>query len=132
MAIIALRNSSSWNRHLRLKRHPRRENLRQHFGKSHVLRERRRRKRARWRDSKVEEGYISTDFDSFAIIRYPWPRTTILVESGHRNLRIAACPSFLSCLNMPKQMQLEEFPLSLYIGTRPATFFSEPVAVIAA
>jgi hypothetical protein len=28
---------------------------------------------------------------------------------------------------MPKRTQLEEFPLSLYIGTRPATFFSEPV-----
>src|ERR1700732_2817573 len=59
MATIALRNSPSWNCSLRLKRHPKREKLRQHLGKSHAPGERRRRKRARRRDSKVEGGYIS-------------------------------------------------------------------------
>ena len=47
MATIALRNSPSWNCHLRLKPHPKREKLPQHLGKSHAPRERRRRKRAR-------------------------------------------------------------------------------------
>src|ERR1700723_3862881 len=60
MATIALRNSPSWNCHLRLKRYPKREKLWQHLGKSHALRERGRRNRARWRDSRVEEAYIST------------------------------------------------------------------------
>jgi hypothetical protein len=60
MATIALRNSPSGNCHLRLKRHPKREKLWQHLGKSHALREKRRRNRARWRDSRVEEAYIST------------------------------------------------------------------------
>src|ERR1700722_9113058 len=60
MATIALRNSPSWNCHPRLKRHPKRGKLWQHLGKSHALCERGRRNRARWRDSRIEEAYIST------------------------------------------------------------------------
>src|ERR1700719_2771770 len=54
MAAIALRNSPSWNGDLQLKRHRKREKLRQQLGKSHAPGERRRRKRARWRDSRAE------------------------------------------------------------------------------
>src|ERR1700722_957626 len=54
MATIALRNGPRWNCYLRLKPHPKREKLRQHLGKSHAPGERRRRKLARWRDSRAE------------------------------------------------------------------------------
>jgi hypothetical protein len=47
MATIALRNSPSWNCHLRLDPQPKRKQLPQQLGKSHAPRERRQRKPAR-------------------------------------------------------------------------------------